>query len=590
MIKRLFQYVPVARFRIGAAVALAGVGGIALIFEASWIADIVDQAFIGGKPLQSLLPAMWLLLMWIVLRAAVHLLSEYLSLQAASRMKSELRMRMARKIAELGPKYTKGERSGELISVLCEGMEQLENYVAKYVPQKALSVFLPMAVLCMTASLDWITAGILAVTLPLLIVFMIIIGMAAKKKADLQFRTLGLLSGHFFDVLRGLPTLILFNRSKAQLDIISRINEKFRSATMSTLRLAFMSALVMELFATLSTAVVAVFLGLRLISGEIEFYKAFYVLLLVPEFYAPIRNLGTQYHAGMNGVTAAERILDVLDTEPLGWVERSDALKLPVCSRGYRIELDKVTLQYPDSQAAVLSDVSFVLEPGERLAIVGSSGAGKSTIVDMLQGYIRPTSGRILIDGTDMSELSMSWWRSQLAVAEQKIHLFPDTAENNLKLGRADTSMEEVVRAARMANADSFLRELPQGYETVLSEQVQLSGGQVQRLAIARMLLKQAPMLLLDEPTAQLDMENAELVKRSLEQWGRNRTTIVVTHQMDLARTADCIVVLQDGKVAASGSHEELMNSSGLYAGMLDADEQKHPLHTEAQERKGIAG
>ncbi|RAP74203.1 thiol reductant ABC exporter subunit CydD [Paenibacillus montanisoli] len=589
--RRLFRYVPAARFRIGAAVVLAGTGGLVLLLEASQLAHIVDGAFIGGKSLRSLIPALWLLLGWIGLRAVLLLVSEYAALQAAARMKSELRLRLARQISELGPVYAKGERSGELVSVLCEGVDQLENYVAKYLPQRSLSAFLPLAVLCMAAPLDWISAGIMAVTLPMLIVFMVIIGQAAKKKADRQFHQLGLLSGHFFDVLRGLPTLILFNRSKAQIEIISRISEKLRTTTMSTMRIAFMSAFVMELFATLSTAVVAVFLGLRLISGELIFYRAFCVLLLVPEFYAPIRQLGAQYHAGLNGMTAAERILQVLDVEPLGWPEQPDGRSLPASSRGYRIEFDRVTVQYPDVPIPVLSEVSFVIEPGERLAIVGPSGAGKSTLLELLQGYIKPASGRILIDGTDMSELSMKWWRSQLAVCEQKPHLFPATVEQNLTLGHPHAAAKDIVRAACMANADGFIRELAHGYETVLSEQAQLSGGQVQRIALARALLKQAPLLVLDEPTDQLDLENGEFIKRSLEQWGRGRTTVLVTHHMDLARTADHIVALQDGAIVASGSHEALMDANGLYASMMNAEEHESAQHrAKAREQEGMAG
>lgn len=564
MIKRLFLYTPGARRKLGVAIALASLGGFILLLEASSIASITNGALLGGKSLQELLPALWWLLGWIVLRMILQKYSDHLALEAASRMKSDLRLRMTSKLVELGPQYVKGERSGELISTLCEGIEQLESYVAKYVPQKVLSVYLPFTVLLAAFVLDWISAGILIVTLPILVVFMIIVGIAAKKHADRQFRVLGQLSGHFFDVLRGLPTLIMFNRSKAQVESINKISEQFRTTTMSTLRIAFLSAMIMELFATLSTAVVAVFLGLRLISGSIEFYKAFCVLILVPEFYNPIRNLGTQYHTGMNGVTAAERVFEVLDAEVLGWPEKEAGVTLPESSNGYRIEFDQVSVQYPGCDAPVLTEVTFHIEPGEQLAIVGPSGAGKSTLLDLIFGFVRPASGRILIDGIDMSELSMKWWRNQIASTRQSVHLFHGSVLDNLKLGNETADKDEVMKATTLTNAHSFITQLPEGYDTVLSEQIQLSGGQIQRIVLARMLLKNSSIWIMDEPTAQLDLENAVLIHKVLEHCNGERSSILVTHDMDMAQAAARILVISDGRVVEMIKSDVLDEQEGL--------------------------
>lgn len=302
MIKKLFRQVPAARKLFAVSMLFSAAGGLLILFEAALLARIADGAFLGGRSLASLLPALYMLLAVIAARAAAHMASEYTSAQMAQRIKSDLRMRLIRKLAELGPHYAKDERIGELIGTVYEGVEHLENYLAKYVPQMALSMFIPAAVFLVVAEADWISALVLAVTLPLLVLFMILIGKAAKSKTDRQFQLLGRLGGHFHEVLRGLPTLKIFNRSKAQIEIISRISEEHRRSTIATLRLAFLSAFVMELFATLSTAIVAVFLGLRLIEGDIGFEPAFLVLLLTPDFYAPVRALGTQFHAGMNGV------------------------------------------------------------------------------------------------------------------------------------------------------------------------------------------------------------------------------------------------------------------------------------------------
>lgn len=546
--------------------------------EASWIARITDRAFLGKEGLHQLLPALAVLLGWIVMRVLVHIAADLVSMKLASRVKHDLRTRLVRKMVELGPQAAKNERSGEWLAALYEGVEQLETYLARYIPQMALSALIPVAILCAVVRLDWTSTLILAVTLPLLIFFMILIGVNAKAKTERQFKTLGLLSGHFHDVVRGLPTLQIFNRSKAQLEIIRRISEEHRRTTMGTLRLAFLSAFVMELFATLCTAIVAVFLGLRLIAGDIDFYRAYAVLLLTPEFYQPVRALGTQFHTGMNGRTSAERIMDILDAEPLGWTEREDARTLPIDSRGFHISLEKVGFRYPDAEADALSDISLEIGAGQRVAVIGHTGAGKSTLLDLLQGFIKPAEGRIRINGADLAGLSIGWWRSNIAVVAQRPRLFQGTVLDNLRFGRPEASMEEVVEAARRAQADAFIRSLPGGYDTHIGEAVRLSGGQMQRIAIARALLKDAPILLLDEPTAQLDLQNEAAVQSAWNELCENRTVIMVAHRLDTVRQADYLVVLQNGRIAEAGKPDLLLAQDGVYAAMVNAGTFDAPL------------
>lgn len=597
MIKRLMKSAPAARLLFAASVGLGLAGGILIILEAVWIAGITDRAFLGGEGLRELLPALFVLLGWIGLRVAVHIAGEWVSTDMAARVKEDLRVRMVRKLVELGPQAVKKERSGELLSTLYEGVEQLETFLARYIPQMALSTLIPVAVLCATLRMDLTSTLILAVTMPLLIFFMIIIGMTTKAKTAKQYRLLGYLSGHFHDVVRGLPTLRIFNRSREQIRIIARIGEEHRKATMGTLRLAFMSALVMELFATLCTAVVAVFLGLRLIDGSIDFYNAYCVLLLAPEYYGPVRALGTQFHTGMNGRIAAERIFDLLDAEPPGWRSQPDGRKaepaLP--GGGYRIELAEVGFRYPraekaedaeeeeagglrtgagavvqDEPPAALDGISLAVEPGQRVAVIGHTGAGKSTLLELLQGFLRPSSGVIRVNGADMAELSMDWWRSKLAVVAQQTHLFQGTVLDNIRLGRPGASREEVLAAAELARADEFIARLPQGYDTPIGEAVRLSGGQMQRLSIARALLRDAPVLLLDEPTAQLDAQNEALVQEAWTELVRGRTVIMAAHRLDTVRHADWLVVLERGRIAEAGRPEELLARSGsLYARMM---------------------
>lgn len=636
MMKRLMKNAPAARVLFAASVCLGLAGGILIILEAVWIARITDKVFLGGEGLEELLPALFVLLGWIGLRVLVHIAGEWVSTDMAARVKEDLRVRMVRKLAELGPQAIKKERSGELLSTLYEGVEQLESFLARYIPQVALSTLIPIAVLCATLRMDLTSTLILAVTMPLLIFFMIIIGMTTKAKTAKQYRLLGYLSGHFHDVVRGLPTLRIFNRSREQIRIIARIGEEHRKATMGTLRLAFMSAFVMELFATLCTAVVAVFLGLRLIDGEIDFYNAYAVLLLAPEYYGPVRALGTQFHTGMNGRIAAERIFELLDAEAPGWTERPDGLKAEpaVAGGGYRLELAEVGFRYPRLEKAVdeeeaaqqeeqgagggagkaadegeaarqheqgvdggadigraadklpedgspaasdelplaLAGISLTVEPGQRVAVIGHTGAGKSTLLELLQGFLRPTQGSIRVNGTDMAELSMSWWRSKLAVVAQTTHLFQGTVLDNIRLGSPGAARDEVLAAARLARADEFITRLPQGYDTPIGEAVRLSGGQMQRLSIARALLRDAPVLLLDEPTAQLDAQNEALVQEAWTELVRGRTVLMAAHRLDTVRHADWLVVLEQGSIVEAGRPEELLARSGsVYARMVRA-------------------
>lgn len=569
--KGLLERLPGRKNQFRTALGWNFAGGALLIAEAWLVAQIVNEAFLGEGERPSLWLPLAILLAVIGLRSLTHAAGESAALGRALRMKGELRQAAAEKLAALGPQYAKGQRSGELIHAVTEGLDQLETYFAKYVPQLAQSMFIPVAILVAAVGADWFSAIILAVTMPLLILFMILVGKTAGWKAKKQYRLLGRLSGHLFDVIRGLYTLTVFNRSKEQIDVIARMSDAHRKATMGTLRLAFLSAFVMELFATLSTAVVAVFLGLRLIDGDIGFLAAFFVLLLAPEFYQPVRSLGTQFHASQNGVAAAARIFELLDAEPPGYPEREDGVRLPDKPEGYRIVFDRVTVRYPGMERPALEGVSLVLEPGQRVAVVGKTGAGKSTLLDLLQGFLRPTEGRITVDGVDMAELSMSWWRGRIAVLAQDVRLFPGTVRDNVLLAKPEAADGELLAALRDAQAEDWVRRLPQGMDTPLGEAVRLSGGQMQRIGLARALLKNAPIVLLDEPTSGLDRVTEEAVRRAMQTRLAGRQTVTVAHRLETIRAADRIIVLADGRIRETGSPAELLQSGGLYADMVQA-------------------
>lgn len=593
MNRRLAAEVGLVRRWLALTVGLGLAAGILVIAQAVLLTHVVNGVFLGHQGISTMWPSLWLLLGAIATRGLLGWLSEVSALRTAIRVKADLRMRLAQHLFRLGPAFLRQEQSGELVNTAYEGIELLEPYLARYLPQVALSALVPLAILTVALRTDLLSVLIFSVTAPVIVIFMILIGKTAQAVIERQWKTMSLLSAHFFDVLRGLTTLKLFNRSRVQATIIARISEDYRKTTMGTLRVAFLSSFVLELMATLGTAMIAVVIGLRLLSGRLSFADGLVILLLAPEFYAPIRALGTQYHASINGVTAADRILDILSTTPLGLDENPGGQKL---STPIGMEFREVNFHYPTPQSGdtenrdsenrdtenrstvastergQLEAVSFSISPGETVAIVGPSGAGKTTIIDLLMGFLRPASGQILVSGVPLRDLSLSWWRSQVAYVPQSSHLFQGSIADNLRMAKRDGSEHEMTTACQLAGADKFIKDLPNGYHTLVHEGgINLSGGQVQRLTLARAFLKNAPVLVLDEPTAHLDVESELAVQAALDHLLKSRTALIVAHRLSTIYRADSILVLQEGRVVAQGRHEDLLRTNSLYRQLLQA-------------------
>ncbi|WP_168118534.1 thiol reductant ABC exporter subunit CydD [Paenibacillus sp. HB172176] len=573
MMKRLLSQIKDSRKLLGISAGFGCLGGLILIAEAYILANIVNLVFMEEAVLYDVRVWLLILLAVIVGRALLQIISEYTASKVAQKIKATLRTALFQKLDQLGPQYLKKEQSGELMSTVYEGVEQLESYLAKYVPQIALSMFVPFAVFVIVAGLDWFSALVFAVTLPLLVLFMILIGKYTKLRTDRQYKLLGRLGGHFQEVLQGIETLKIFNRSEGQKPILAAISEQHRKSTMAALKLAFLSAFVMELFATLSTAIVAVFLGLRLISGDIPFYDAFLVLLLAPEFYAPIRALGTQFHAGMNGASAATRLFRILDTESSALMEQREGVAQPPRDpRGYEIAFEDVTLRYDGAEHAALSHVSFTLAPGSRLALVGATGSGKSTLLDLLQGFLQPSGGTIYVDGIALQQWSIAYLRRQFAVLSQSAHLFNGTIRENIEAGLEQTTDEQIEEIVRQAGASEFVASCPSGLETPIGDAIALSGGQIQRLAIARMLLrKQASLVLLDEATRGLDWLHQEQVGTALDAFLEGKSSIIVTHQLHVAEQADYVLVFKQGRIVEQGTPRQLHRMNGVYTALASS-------------------
>jgi ATP-binding cassette subfamily C protein CydD len=471
----------------------------------------------------------------------------------------------------LGPAYTRGERSGELANTAVEGIEALDAYFRQYLPQLALAALVPLTVLIFVFPLDWVSGLVMLLTAPLIPVFMILIGSLAESLTRRQWTSLSRMSAHFLDVLQGLATLKLFGRSREQYRIIAQISDEFRETTMGVLRVTFLSALVLELVATISTAVVAVQIGLRLLYGQLAFQQGFFVLLLAPEFYLPLRLLGTRFHAGMQGVAAAQRIFEVLETPAATDSARSSGR--PAASpKRLDIRFSGVHYAYEEGKRPALNGLSFELPQGRSLALVGPSGAGKSTVAYLMLRFIEPDQGAITVGGQPLDALSPAAWREQVAWVPQNPYLFHGTVAENIRLARPGASLDQVESAASQASASAFIEALPKGYDTIIGERgARLSGGEAQRIALARAFLKDAPLLILDEATANLDPEIEAMVQEAMARLLSGRTALIIAHRLGTVYRADRIVVLDRGQLAQEGSHIDLMQQSGLYRRLVGA-------------------
>ncbi len=528
--------------------------GILAILQAACLAKILNEVFTHGQGLDSIRPWLFALFFTIVFRALSSWLGETAARRAGARIKHNLRQELLSRLFELGPVSGGNTGTGEKLALLVEGVENLEAYFTKYLPQLVLALFVPLALLLAAFPVDWISALILLFTAPLIPIFMILIGGWSEKMAEKQWATLKKISNHLFDVLQGLTTLKLLGRSKKQIAIIARLSKEWTDSTLSVLRIAFLSALTLELIVTFSTAMMAVGLGLRLLSGNgIDFERAMFLLLLAPEFYGPLRALGTQFHAGQQGSSAADDIFSLLD-EPLGKAsgaaeEQCSTIFPAPDSRNQAPALAFSHVSYAyDSQVPVLNDVSFSIAHGEKVALLGKSGTGKSTILHLIMGFISPDQGYLEINGLCSHQSSPEAWRKHLALIPQRPHLFSGTVQENLLLGNPHAQSRDVEEAARLAHAHDFIKALPEGYHTQIGQGGWgLSAGQIQRLAIARVFLSHAPILILDEATAGLDYESEHLIRLSLEELLKTRTALIVAHRPATLKLVDRAFFLDDG-------------------------------------------
>ena len=550
---RLLRYSAAARGYLAVTVGLGLAATGLILVQAGLLAHILATAA-TGTGLTVLAGSLGALLAVLLARAAASYGGETAALRAAAAVKSQLRRRLADHALRLGPSWLARHRSGEVTTLATRGLDALDAYFARYLPQLVLAGLVPFAVLIRVGLADWISGVVIGLTLPLIPLFAVLVGLHTKATTQRQWRLLARLGGHFLDVVEGLPTLKLFGRAKPQAEVIRTVTDEYRATTMSCLRVAFLSGFVLELAAALATALVAVEVGLRLLAGHLSYQTALLVLLLTPEAYLPLRAVGAQFHASTEGAAAARDVFEILDTpDPAasGQAPRRDtSARHPVSLRKDPIRLRAVTLTYPGRDHPALAGVSLAIRPGDHITLAGPSGAGKSSLLALLLRFAEPTSGNIEVGGVDLASVPVDEWRSQISWVPQDPHLFAASVADNIALGQPAPGRGAIARAAQAAGAAEFIENLPQGYATAVGERgLRLSSGQRQQIALARAFLRAAPLLLLDEPTAHLDAASAAHLGTTISGLLADRTVIQVSHAPGLACGGGRVLTLDEGRL-----------------------------------------
>jgi ATP-binding cassette subfamily C protein CydD len=542
--------------------ALAG----GLVVSFAWqLTIIIEGVFLRGASLQEVLLPLTTAVVIAILRSINLWCVEIFSNRLATAVKQSLRHQLTAKLIQLGPGFLPRQRKGEVSNTLVNGVEQIEAYFTQFLPQAVLAGLLPITLLAFIAPQDPLSALILLLTAPLIPLFMILIGNAADRLTRRQWQKLSRMSAVFYDLLQGLRTLRALGRSRGQVQLLDHASQVYNQATLRVLRLAFTSALTLEWLSTLSTAIIAVEVGLRLLSGGMEFQAALFILVLAPEFYLPLRTLGVRFHAAMEGLAASERIFALLDTPPVSITGFKPPPSAPPV-----IKVEGISFSHEGRSQPTLQGVNLLLRPGETFALLGPTGSGKSSLIKLLLRFHSPHQGAVWVNETRLDEIDTALWNPYIAWVPQQPYIFNDSLRMNLLRANRNVSQKEITDALNFAGLGEVYSGWPDGLDTELgSDGARLSAGEARRVALARAYLRDAPLVLMDEPTAHLDPELEQSLMARLDPWLQTRTALIATHRLSLTSICSHVAVLSAGRIIQHGARETLAESDGPYRELL---------------------
>ncbi|MEK4455254.1 thiol reductant ABC exporter subunit CydD [Paenibacillus sp. FSL L8-0506] len=553
------------------------VQSLSILLLAKSLAEVISALF-AGEPLKEQWGTALLFLLAFLVRHACAMLMSRVSYRFAEATGSTMRREMMDKLFQLGPRMVGGRGTGDLVTLVLEGVTKFRTYLEAIIPRMVGMSVTPVLVLIYVFTMDTTSGIILTVTMPIIIVFMILIGMTARKQMDRQLKSYRTLSNHFVDSLRGLETLKFLGRSRSHSDSIATVSDRYRSATMRTLRVAFLSSFALDFFTMLSVASVAVSLGLRLVNEQMTLVTGLTILILAPEYFLPVRLVGSDFHATLDGKEAAEAMKSIIDQDevkaevigPNGNLSVGSAAKTSeqifTWHENSVLTLNDVSVKYEEAGLSSLEALNLQFKGASKIGIIGESGAGKSTLVDILGGFLHPTSGSITVNSTTVSALTDEAWRKQTSYIPQRPYIFSGTLADNIRFYYPEASMEAVAAAVKATGLSGLVDTLPHGLDEMIGGGGRsFSGGQEQRVALARALLSSRPIMLLDEPTAHLDIETEYELKETMVPLFEGKLVFLATHRLHWMLDMDIIVVMKQGQVAEIGTHQGLLARKGAY-------------------------
>jgi ATP-binding cassette subfamily C protein CydD len=567
--KRLLKESKFKNFYIIAVILISLFNSLFIIISAYFLAAIVSGIFLKAKSLEEIKNYLILFILNAVFKTIINFISEIYIKNSSEGIKENFRKKLLELIISSNPYKVKNEKLGEIINILTEGTEMIGQYYTEYIPQFFSAFIIPLLICLGVASIDKLSALIMIITYPIIPLFMILIGYKSKEANEKQWKKLNVLSSHFIDMLQGLSTLKLFGISKKQEMKIFKISESHRKATMEVLKISFLSALVLELFATISTALVAVNLGLRLVYNQITFFDAFFILVLAPDFYLPVRQLGLKFHASLNGIVAIEKI-EKLEEK---FEEDLSTGVLEIEDNKFEIEVKGLNFIYGNKE--ILKDINFRINPDEKVALIGESGSGKSTLINILSGFLQIEDDMVFINGKDINNINKENYLRNITLVPQFSHIFNRSIEENVSVGYRNLDYKKLLEVYRNAKIDEFSEESPMGYKTIIGEgeRLAVSGGEAQRISIARAMIKNSAFIIFDEPSSALDSEKEELLIDVIEEYFSNNTVLIAAHRLNTIKAANKIILLKEGQISEIGTHKELIERRGEYYKLMQSAE-----------------